>query len=259
MKRTIALWLLVGLAGFALLPWHMTDRAFTSWEWLSDGAPSTGLMLALRGGHWWLWPPLLAGLAALMAQLAVKAPVLRARLTMWSAAAGLALTALQGLIIVRAGPRLFETLLTGDVVTAGQAGFGVGAGVCLFALLFVLTVSLSQTGKGRGDAFVVSMIGLIIALVGVFVFYPVAHILVRAFEVQGGYSLTEFFPRFFSSDLWGLRCLIGPNSCGVAINSLFLATMTGAGTTLLGLSFALIFTRTDFRAKKLLRVLTIIP
>uniref|UniRef100_UPI004047FAB4 ABC transporter permease n=1 Tax=Yoonia sp. TaxID=2212373 RepID=UPI004047FAB4 len=149
--------------------------------------------------------------------------------------------------------------MTGDIVTAGQAGFGIGAGVYLFALLFVLTVSLSQTGKGQGDAFVVSMIGLIIALVGVFVFYPVAHILVRAFEVQGGYSLTEFFPRFFSSDLWGLGCLIGPRSCGVAINSLFLATMTGAGTTLLGLSFALIFTRTDFRAKKLLRVLTIIP
>ncbi len=259
MKRTITLWLLVGLAGFALLPWYMTDRGFTSLEWLSDGTPSTGLMLALRGGHWWLWPPLLAGVAALTAQLTVKAPVLRAKLTMWSAATGLALTAAQGLIIVRAGPRLFETVLTGDIVTAGQAGFGIGAGVYLFALLFVLTVSLSQTGKGQGDAFVVSMIGLIIALVGVFVFYPVAHILVRAFEVQGGYSLTEFFPRFFSSDLWGLGCLIGPRSCGVAINSLFLATMTGAGTTLLGLSFALIFTRTDFRAKKLLRVLTIIP
>lgn len=35
--------------------------------------------------------------------------------------------------------------------------------------------------------------------------------------------------------------------------------MTGAGTTLLGLSFALIFTRTDFRAKRLLRVLTVLP
>lgn len=129
----------------------------------------------------------------------------------------------------------------------------------MIALLFILTVSLSQTGKGRGDAFVVSMIGLVIALVGVFVFYPVLHILVRAFEVRGGYSLTEFFPRFFSSGLWGLGCLVGSRSCGPAIHSLFLGVMTGAGTTLLGLAFALIFTRTGFRAKKLLRVLTVIP
>jgi iron(III) transport system permease protein len=38
-----------------------------------------------------------------------------------------------------------------------------------------------------------------------------------------------------------------------------LALATGLGTTCLGLAFALIFTRTDFAAKKLLRVLTILP
>jgi len=259
MKRTILLWLIVGLVGFVLLPWHMTDKGFASLEWMRDDAPSTGLMLVLKGGYWWLLAPLLAGLAAAVIQLTVHAPVQRSKLTLWATAAGLFLTALQGLVIVRAGPRLFQTLLTGETVMGGQPGFGFGAGVVLIALLFVLTISLSQTGKGQGDAFVVSMIGLIIALVVVFVFYPVSHILVRAFEVQGGYSLTEFFPRFFDSDIWGLGCLIGSRSCGSAINSLFLATLTGAGTTLLGLSFALIFTRTDFRAKKLLRVLTVIP
>jgi iron(III) transport system permease protein len=102
---------------------------------------------------------------------------------------------------VRAGPRLFEGLLTGKVITAGQPGMGLGAAICLLALLFTATVSLSQSGKGQGDAFVVSAIGLIVALVAVFVFYLVLHILVRAFEVDGGYSLTEFFPRFFSSDI----------------------------------------------------------
>lgn len=259
MKRTIAAWLLLGLLGFSLFPWYMTDSGFMSLEWMQDEVPATGLMLVLRGGHWWLIPPLLAGLVICALQLLVKAPVLRSKLTLWCAAAGLLLTALQGLVIVRAGPRLFQSVLTGDAVMAGQPGFGLGAGICLISLLFILTVSLSQTGKGRGDAFVVSMVGLIIALVGVFVFYPVGHILVRAFEVQDGYSLTEFFPRFFNSNLWGLGCLIGSGSCGTAINSLFLATVTGAGTTLLGLAFALIFTRTDFKAKKLLRVLTIVP
>jgi iron(III) transport system permease protein len=136
---------------------------------------------------------------------------------------------------------------------------GVGAGLCALSLLFVATTALAQSGKGQGDAFVVGTIGLIVALVAVFVFFPVLHILVRAFEVEGGYAFGDFFVRFFSSDLWGLGCLISERSCGVGINSLFLAVMTGAGTTLLGLSFALIFTRTDFRAKKLLRVLTLIP
>jgi len=258
MKRTVLFWLALGLAGFAFLPWHMTDDGFASFEWVSDGAPSTGLSLVLDGA-WWLAPVALGLIAASIVQLRVASPVGRARTARNIAAVALVLTALQGLVVVRAGPRIFESILTGDTITAGQPGMGLGAGVCLAALLFVFTVSMSQTGKGRGDAFVVSIIGLIVALVGVFVFFPVMHILVRAFEVQGGYSLTAFFPRFFSADIWGLRCLISDRSCGVAINSLFLAVMTGLGTTLLGLSFALIFTRTDFRAKKLLRVLTVIP
>ena len=258
MRNTVLFWLAVGLASFCLLPWHMTDRGITDTAWVTDGIASTGLF-ATFADQWWLAPTGLALVLATVLQCVVKAPVQRAKLTLATALAGLFWMALQGLIIVRAGPRLFETILTGDVISAGQAGMGAGAGLCALALLFVATVSLSQSGKGQGDAFVVSTIGLIVALVGIFVFFPVMHILVRAFQVDGGYSLTEFFPRFFSSDIWGLACLFGDRSCGVAINSLFLAVMTGAGTTILGLAFALIFTRTNFRAKRLLRVLTVLP
>jgi iron(III) transport system permease protein len=259
MKRTVLFWLVTGLVSFALLPWHMTRDGVFSFDWLRDDMPSTGLALILQGGHWWLTPIALAFIAALVSHFKLTDPVRRARTLLAIAATGLFWTALQGLIIVQRGPRVLESILTGDTITAGQSGLGLGAGICILSLLFVLTVSMSQTGKGRGDAFIVSLIGLIIALVGVFVFYPVLHILVRAFEVEGGYSLTEFFPRFFSADIWGLGCLFTQYNCGVAINSVFLAVLTGAGTTLLGLSFALIFTRTDFRAKKLLRILTIIP
>ena len=258
MKRTVLIWLAIGLASFVLLPWHMTDDGLFDPSWLTDAAASTGLFSVLAGS-WWLAPAGLALGVALILQLVIDEPVRRARLTLGTAVAGLAFIALQGLIIVRAGPRVFETLFTGEVILAGQPGMGAGAGICALALLFAATISLSQSGKGQGDAFVVSTIGLIVALVAIFVFFPVIHILVRAFEVDGGYALTEFFPRFFSSDIWGLGCLVSDRSCGVGINSLFLAVMTGAGTTLLGLSFALIFTRTDFRAKKILRVLTVLP
>jgi iron(III) transport system permease protein len=259
MKRTVLFWLVIGLVGFALLPWHMTNDGFFSFSWVNDGVPASGLWMALQSGHWWFLPIGLAMIAALIAQFAVSNPVQRAKTTLGLAGFGLIWTAVQGLIIVRAGPRIFESFLNGEVMSAGQPGMGAGAAVATVALLFVLTVSMSQTGKGRGDAFVVSTIGLIIALVAVFVFFPVMHILVRAFEVDGGYSFSGFFPRFFSSDIWSLKCFISDRNCGVAINSLFLAIMTGLGTTLLGLSFALIFTRTDFKAKKLLRVLTVIP
>ena len=258
MKRTVLIWLAIGLASFVLLPWHMTDDGLFDPSWLTDAAASTGLFSVLAGS-WWLAPAGLALGVALILQFVIDEPVRRARLTLGTAVAGLAFIALQGLIIVRAGPRVFETLFTGEVILTGQPGMGAGAGICALALLFAATISLSQSGKGQGDAFVVSTIGLIVALVAIFVFFPVIHILVRAFEVDGGYALTEFFPRFFSSDIWGLGCLVSDRSCGVGINSLFLAVMTGAGTTLLGLSFALIFTRTDFRAKKILRVLTVLP
>lgn len=259
MKQTVLFWLGLGIAAFCLLPWHMTADGLASFGWLRDDVPATGVALVLLAGNWWLAPAGLALLFATAMQGLLTAPVRRARLTMAAAAAGIALTALQGLVIVRDGPRLFEALLTTEAALAGQPGMGIGAAICLLALLFVFTVSMSQSGKGQGDAFVVSTIGLIIALVAIFVFFPVLHILVRAFEVDGGYALTEFFPRFFSADIWGLGCLFGGRSCGVGINSLFLAVMTGLGTTILGLAFALIFTRTAFPAKRFLRVLTVLP
>lgn len=237
----------------------MTREGFADFGWAFDADPSTGLMRVFSPGQWWLLPTFLALLAATVVQLFVPDPVRRARLTLGISIAGLAASALQGLVIVFKGPRLFENLLSGPVIDAGQSSMGIGAALCMIALLFAATVSLSQSGKGQGDAFVVSTIGLIMALVAVFVFFPMMHILVRAFEVKDGYSLVEFYPLFFSSDIWGFGCLIGARACGVAINSLFLAIMTGLGTTLLGLSFALIFTRTDFRAKELLRILTVLP
>lgn len=258
MKRTTLYWLICGLVSYILLPWHMTENDFFDFAWISDDQPSTGLFQII-GGHWWLLPAGLALALSLICQLVITQPVIRAKVTLWISSFGLILTALQGLIIVRDGPRVLNSFLDGALISSGQAGMGVGAGLCILALLFAVTTSISQSGKGQGDAFVVGAIGLIVALVGVFVFFPVMHILIQAFQVENGYAIGEFVSRFLSGDIWGLSCLISDRSCGVGINSLFLAIMTGLGTTLLGLSFALIFTRTDFRAKKLLRVLTVIP
>ena len=262
MPRTTGLWLVVGMVGCCLLPWYMADGGFWTFSWVisattDENAPV--LLQAVLHGKLWLLP-IPIGFIAISAALALAThPVSQARLIAALALAILVYTGLQGLIVVREGPRILDWFFAPLGAGDGQTGFGAGAMVALLASLFILTTNISSLGKGRGDAFVTGLIGLIIALVGVFVFFPVAHILIRAFEIEGGsYALTEFLPRFLSSDIWGLRCFRG-GTCGPAINSLILGTMTGAGTTLLGLAFALIFTRTQFRAKKLLRVLTVIP
>jgi iron(III) transport system permease protein len=93
MKRTVLFWLLVGLAGFAVLPWHMTEAGFFSFEWLTSGASSSGLWLAMSG-HWWLAPVGLVFLAAIAVVLALQNPVRRARTTLGLCALGLFWTAL---------------------------------------------------------------------------------------------------------------------------------------------------------------------
>ncbi|HHS94041.1 MAG TPA: iron ABC transporter permease [Rhodobacterales bacterium] len=263
MARTTTMWLLVGLVGYVLMPWHMTDAGFWTFSWISaigaDGDTGSGLLLTLLHGRLYLAAPLLtfAGVAAALGL--VPNPVTKARTIVAIAAVGIVLTMLQGFAIVQGGPRFMIGLFTALGGAGGQPGFGAGAAVVLFAMLFMLTTAFSSAWKSTGDAFVISLIGLIIALVGVFVFFPVSNILINAFRVPGGFSATNFFVEFFSPKLWGLGCLQLSGQCGPAINSVMLATATSATTVLLGLAFALIFTRTDFRAKPLLRILTVIP
>ena len=256
MRRTAGLWLLVGLAGYALLPWYMVTGGFWSFRWLA--APLTDGPSALAwalGGRGWLWLPL-AGFAAAGAVLwLVRDGLAAARGLVASGALGLLLMAAQGLVILGNGTRfgLFEG--------ATQPGMGAGAFLTASGLLFVLTTGISGLGRGRGDAFITGLVGAIVALVAIFVFYPMAFVLVRAFELRGGAGLgvSEFLPRFFAPEIWSLACLTGLGRCGAAMNSLLLGLATGLGTTLMGLAFALIFTRTAFPAKRFLRVLTVLP
>jgi iron(III) transport system permease protein len=107
---------------------------------------------------------------------------------------------------------------------------------------------------------VVGAIGLIIAVVAAFIFFPVTTILTSALrDNDGNYALALFFEKLFDDKIWGIACIHSTVNCGVAWNSLVLAILVGIGSTLLGLAFALIATRTGFRAKRLLRALTVLP
>src|SRR5206468_3051084 len=78
-------------------------------------------------------------------------------------------------------------------------------------------------------------------------------------DAEGAVSLGATIDRLLTTRIWGLHCLTSTRRCGVAWNTLALALACGAGCTGLGLAFALIATRTSFRAKALLRTLTVLP
>jgi iron(III) transport system permease protein len=139
-------------------------------------------------------------------------------------------------------------------------GMGYGALLVAAAFLFLLTRGIAARGAINGDVFVVGSIGLVVALVAVFIFFPITQVLISALQDNAGNIAPDvFLAKAFDNKIWGLGCLHSGVNCGVAWNSLFLAVLTGASTTLLGLAFALIVTRTGFPAKRLLRLLTVLP
>ncbi len=264
MKKAAILWLLIGLFSAACLPWYAVESDFFTFEWLyaDFGSPESGsaLIQAISHGRWWLLAGILPLLVCAGVLFAVRDHRKLARLLVGVSVAGMFLVVAQGFIIARTGPAMFVDALSSGAAAGGQVGMGWGALLVLGSLLFLFTTGVSGMGKGRGDVFIVGLIGLIVALVAVFVFYPVSHILIQAFQTSdGGAGIGAFLARYFSGNIWGIGCLTGNGYCGPALNSLVLAVMTGAGTTALGLAFALIATRTRFRFKKLLRVLTVIP
>lgn len=265
MNRTVALWLAVGLVGFAVLPWYGIEYGFWNFEWLFEGYPldddsAPGLVQVILGGKPWLAPLALFLLAPLVVLWRHKSDPLFARVLLWTGGGGLAYLLAQGFAIGLNGWEFgFLEALFGPLETR-QFGLGYGALLVAAAMLSYFTQGLAARGFVKGDVFVVGSIGAIVALVATFVFYPVTTILVSAFrDGDGALAPAAFLVRMVDRKVWGLDCLVGAYSCGVAWNSLLLAILTGLSTTILGLAFALIATRTDFRMKRSLRVLTVLP
>jgi iron(III) transport system permease protein len=142
----------------------------------------------------------------------------------------------------------------------GQSPLGVGGFLLALAFLLFIAFGAAERGMMRGDAFVVSSITILIALVSTFVLYPIFSLIVGAFQTfDGSFDPTSFLQNLKDPDIWSLRCLVGSGRCGLAWRTVYLAICTGLGTTILGLVFALLVTRTRFPFKKLLRLLTVLP
>ncbi|WP_018634011.1 ABC transporter permease [Neomegalonema perideroedes] len=256
--------LLLGLLAFLILPWHRIEGGFFGFRWLagfpSDPDTAPGLLQILLHGRIWLLAPLLALAAAAWARFALKDPDARGRAWVRLGALGLALLTIQGFLIGFMGwSWLWLDGLFGEL-SQGQPAMGAGAVTAGAAFLLIFSFGLADRGVLRGDAFVISSIAFLAALVAIFVFYPVTRMLVGAFQdFDGSFTTAGFTRNMASSSIWSLGCVIGETRCGVAWRTLWLALMTATGATTLGLCFALLATRTRFPFKKGLRLLTILP
>ena len=222
-------WLLAGAASVLALPWYGLEGAGRAFPAVAHAVLGQRALWPL------LLPLLLAGFAAGFAG---------PRRPRMMAAAGVA-----GLAAL--------WLCSG---WAGQPALGWGALLYAAAMLMVLSYGLAWEGWCRGEVFLVASIAGVGAAILVFVFYPVACVLVSAFRNDAGQlDLALFAAKITDSSIWGLGCLSGGRNCGVAWNSLAQACLVGVLSTALGLAFALVSTRTRFPFRRLLSVMSILP
>ncbi len=96
---------------------------------------------------------------------------------------------------------------------------------CCCSFLIIMSYGLAGRGWCRGDAFIVSSIAIVVALIMLFVFLPECRRCCRQRSCPA--SLTQITDR----SIWGLDCLYGLLRCGVAWNTVFLGILVGVGST----------------------------
>jgi len=264
MSRSALAWSAGGLFAALLLPWYGLQEGLDSGVWLSGLWASEdyagGLAEAAAHGKWWLTPPLIALAVTAILSVVPMARERRGGLLAVVSGLGLLLFFAQAFGIGLRGwnAAWLETLF--GALEGRQVGIGAGGALVLIALLSLLSIGLALRGAFGGDAFVAGAMTTVAASILLFTAWPILRILTQAFQDGDGVFMPSLLvERLAASKIWSLRCLAGGGRCGVAWNTLFLALCCGTGTTALGLAFALIVTRTGFRFKKTLRILTALP
>ena len=259
MLNRVLIWAGVALVAVVIVPWYMEPVAGAArggvFQRLVDPAASA-LGLGLFGSRAWL----LLVAAPLLGLIGIRSDVASARRVTLVGLAGLALVFAQGFLIGLKGWNLdwFAALMGGG--GPSQGGMGVGGFLALSAYLMLTCIGLAGQGWCRGDVFVVSAIGWVVALIALFVFLPILTILASAFQDNAGHFAPALFSqKFFDESIWGLGCLGRGVACGVAWNTVFLGVLVGISSTVLGLAFALIALRTSFPFKGSLKLLAVLP
>ena len=260
--RSVATWLAVAGVSFVLLPWYFAaDRSLA--QALADvwgGADSaSGIVQAARHARPWLW---IVPIGLAVAALGTRARARTRQGALLVAGASIALAGIVGAgFAIGLSGGSFDVLARAfGPLPTGQPGIGWGGAVTLVALLMLLGAGAARLGWVRGDAFTASAIVVCSALLLLFVAYPVLRSLAGAFvDESGRASLGELAARIGNERTWGLSCLAGGVSCGVAWNTLLLALLTATGTTILGTLIAFLAERGSARLRRPLNALALLP
>lgn len=256
--------IVLGFFALVLLPWYRVDAGFFTFSWIgslfSNERTAPGLFHVLFYERVWLWPLKAVFAAMVVLRLTMAAGEKRAQIVAWLAGLSFAYMVFQGLAITGPGWTWAFTENAFGALSKGQPAMGAGAVFFSILLVVLFAVALAEQGVMKGDAFILSIICLLCVLVGIFVFYPIISLFIGGVQdFDGSFNPDGLIENFQDPAIWSLSCLYSDGRCGVAWRTFWLAIMTGAGSTLLGLAFALVATRTNFPFKRGLRVLTILP
>ncbi|MCE2665895.1 MAG: iron ABC transporter permease [Limnohabitans sp.] len=264
-QRALTLWALWGLLSFVLLPWYFLQQG-SLWSALphiwGGSETASALLQVLQHDRPWLWLGF-AGLFICLAGLII--PVLAQPKRQGFFLVAGALLGLIGLIgsgfAIGALGWSFEFLEQwAGPLSQGQYGMGWGAACVLLSLTILLGAGLARLGYCRGDVFIASAVVVCVALLSLFVVYPVSRSLVSAFYAETGeLSLLAVWDRIGTPRIWSLGCFSAGRQCGVAWNTLGLALATATGTTILGTLIALWSERSGTRMGKPLNALALMP
>jgi len=260
MRRVIGAWLAVGWIGFAVLPWNaIGGGGFFAFDWLAQYpfglAASPALVQVVWHRRFWLLPlfVLLLIALALLHEPADAANRRQRALPVAAVGGGLIIAvAAIALAIDINGWTVPQLARVFGELPRRQPGVGYGALVVTGSALVLLCHGLALRGWARGNTFVAAAIGASMGGVGLFTLYPLGRLFEHAFlDASGDASLAALTSRIASSRIWGVG--------GIVWNTLQLGLMTASAATLLALGFVLVVTRTYFRARRLVSVLSVLP
>ncbi len=162
-----------------------------------------------------------------------------------------------------AGFALLWALGSGFAAGAAGASFGLGAAAALAAFTLLFARAIARCGRFGGDTTVATIVILTAGLLLLFIFYPVGLALVAALrDASGAFAPGLAVERLTHADIWGLACFGGGTGCGVAVNSLLLASIVGVLSTGFALVLSLAVQRGQQRGlgavAKLMSILPIV-
>ena len=259
-------WFALAALGCLVLPWYaQQDQA--SWynvlgsTFKADQDSANVLVQGSALGRSWLWAAPLSLALALAGALLAKTARAQGLVWLWAGLLGIAVVMGAGFLIGLKGWSYEWLVHSFGAIQTKQYGLGAGAACTLLGLLMIAATGFARLGYFKSDIFISCSVWLCSALLLAFIALPLSKSLWSAMLDDSGANLdlAAGVSRIFNHKIWGLDCLVGGSSCGVAWNTIALGLLVAAGTTVLGTMLALLAERGPKRMDKPLRILALLP